>query len=75
MSSTDIIYAIGDMFQRLFLFYDNVGNLINDSLLLLGFFGFYYWMNIQRKSNSKANVPAEIKENAGWYKESGKRLK
>jgi hypothetical protein len=32
-------------------------------------------MNIQRKSNAKANVPAEIKENAGWYKESGKRLK
>jgi hypothetical protein len=75
MTSTDIIYAIGDLFQCAFLFYDAVGNLFNDTLLLLGFFGFFYWMNIQKKLNSKANVPVEIKDNVGWYKESGKQLK
>ena len=43
MSTTDIFYAIGDAFQFGFLFYDNVGNLFNDLLLILGFFGFFYW--------------------------------
>jgi hypothetical protein len=76
MSTTDIIYAIGDAFQFGFLFYDNVGNLFNDLLLILGFFGFFYWMNIQKKLNAKSNVPVEIKDNEGWYKEeSGKQLK
>jgi hypothetical protein len=76
MSTTDIIYTIGDAFQFGFLFYDNVGNLFNDFLLILGFFGFFYWMNIQKKLNAKANVPIEIKDNEGWYKEeSGKQLK
>jgi len=76
MSTTDIIYSIGDAFQWSFLFYDNVGNLFNDFLLLLGFFGFFYWMNIQRKLNDKSNVPVEIKDNVGWYKDdAGKQLK
>jgi hypothetical protein len=76
MSTTDIIYSIGDAFQCGFLFYDNVGNIFNIILLVLGFFGFFYWMNIQRKLNEKSNVPVEIKDNTGWYKEeSGKQLK
>jgi hypothetical protein len=76
MSITDIIYSIGDAFQCFFLFYDNVGNLFNDFLLILGFVGFFYWMNIQKKLNAKSNVPVEIKDNLGWYKdESGKQLK
>jgi hypothetical protein len=76
MSSTDIIYSIADAFQWAFLFYDNIGNLFNDFLLLLGFFGFFYWMNIQKKLNEKSNVPVEVKNNVGWYKdESGKQLK
>lgn len=76
MSTTDIIYLIGDAFQTGFLFYDNVGNIFNDILLLLGFFGFFYWMNIQKKLNTKSNVPVEIKDNVGWYKEeSNKQLK
>ncbi|MFY7667884.1 MAG: hypothetical protein ACOVQG_04020 [Crocinitomicaceae bacterium] len=68
MSTTDIFYAIGDAFQWAFLFYDNVGNIFNDILLLLGFFGFYYWMNIQRKLNAKAMVNVEIKGEFEWYK-------
>lgn len=76
MSTTDIIYAIGDGFQWAFLFYDAVGNIFNNVLLILGFFGFFYWMNIQKKLNGQANVPVEVKENEGWYKnDSGKQLK
>ena len=59
MSTTDIIYSIGDAFQCAFLFYDNVGNILNDLLLLLGFVGFFYWMNIQRKLNEKSTIPEE----------------
>jgi hypothetical protein len=76
MSTTDIIYSIGDSFQWAFLFYDAVGNIFNNLLLILGFFGFFYWMNIQKKLNSQSNVPVEVKDNEGWYKtNSGKQLK
>jgi hypothetical protein len=76
MSTTDIIYSIGDAFQWAFLFYDAVGNIFNNLLLILGFFGFFYWMNIQKKLNSQSNVPVEVKDNEGWYKtNSGKQLK
>jgi hypothetical protein len=62
MSSTDVFYALDDLFQSLFLFYDWVGNKFNDLLLLLGFVGFAIWMNYQRKFNEKAkNDPNQIK--------------
>lgn len=70
MSSTEILYAIGDMFQTFFIFYDKVGNYFNDFLIVFGFFAFGYWMNLQRKFNAASNVPVEIKDNAGWYKEN-----
>jgi hypothetical protein len=77
MSSTDIFYAIGDLFQKFFLFYDVVGNYFNNAVIVLGFIGFAYWMNIQRKFNAASNVPVEIKDNTGWYKENAdkKQLK
>lgn len=77
MSSTDFFYALGDLFQKFFLLYDVVGNYFNYSVILLGFFGFAYWMNIQRKFNAASNVPVEIKENKEWYKENAdkKQLK
>jgi predicted negative regulator of RcsB-dependent stress response len=54
MSSTTVFYNLDDIFQSIFLFYDNVGNLVNDALLLLGFVGFFIWMNYQRKFNKQA---------------------
>ena len=66
MSWTDIIYSIGDLFRWAFGFFEFVQNHFNNVLLLLGFFGFAYWMNIQRKYN----------ENTGWYKDAeGKQIK
>ena len=76
MSSTEIIYSIGHLFQWSFGFFEIVGNYFNTLLILLGFGGFFYWMNTQKKYSDKANVPVEIKDNNGWYKEgNGKQLK
>lgn len=54
MSSATVFYALGDMCQTMFLFYDNVGNILNDAFLYLGFIGFFIWMNYQRKFNKQA---------------------
>ena len=76
MSWTDLIYSIGDGFKWAFGFFEFVQNNFNDFLLLLGFVGFGYWMNVQRKFNSKSNVPVESSENKGWYKDgAGKQIK
>jgi hypothetical protein len=68
MSWTDFIYSAADGFQWGFGFFEFVQNYFNDFLLLLGFFGFGYWMNVQRKFNAKSSVPVESSENTGWYK-------
>jgi hypothetical protein len=44
-------------------------------VILLGFFGFGYWMNLQRKMSAKANVSVDVKDNAGWYKKENQKLK
>jgi len=76
MSWTDFIYATADAFQWGFGFFEFVQNYFNDLLLLLGFVGFGYWMNVQRKFNAKSSVPVESSENTGWYKDGeGKQIK
>ncbi len=70
MSTTDFFHALGDLFQKFFLIYDAIGNYFNNAVIILGFFGFAYWMNLQRKFNSDSNIPVEIKDNEGWYKEN-----
>ena len=54
MSSTDVLYKIGSLLTSSFKFFEVVGNIFNYSLIVLGFFGFFYWMNIQKKLNDKA---------------------
>lgn len=62
MSSSEVIYAIGDLLTASFKFFEVVGNIFNYSLIVLGFFGFFYWMNIQKKLNDKASKdPSQIK--------------
>lgn len=70
MSTTDFFYAIADLAQTLFLLFDVIGNIFNNAIIFLGFVGFAYWMNTQRKFNAASNVPVEIKDNEGWYKEN-----
>ena len=43
-------------------FYDNIGDYANWSFIILGFFGFGYWMSWQAKFNKKAEEnPNQIK--------------
>jgi hypothetical protein len=75
MTWTDFVYKIGDTFQWAFGFFEMVQNYFNTALILLGFYGFYYWMTTQKRLSAKSNVPVEIKENEGWYKKEGQQLK
>ncbi len=58
-----------------FWLFEFIQNYFNTALVLLGFFGFYYWMTTQKRLSAKSNVPVDIKENEGWYKNEGQRLK
>ncbi len=54
-------YALGDILNGAW-FYDNIGNIFNYSLIVLGFIGLFYWLNIQKKLNDKAaKDPNQIK--------------
>ncbi len=63
MSSTKIFEAIADfLYNNIFLMYDNIGNLFNYSLIVLGFFGLFYWLRYQKKFNDQAaNDPNQLK--------------
>lgn len=75
MTWTDFVYKIGDTFQWAFGFFEFVQNYLNTFLILLGFFGFYYWMRTQKKLSDQSNVSIDIEENKGWYKKEGQQLK
>jgi len=70
MNLTDFFFLLGDIFQWTFQIFEIIGNAFNYFLIILGLGGFCYWMNIQRKHNNAANVPIEIKDHEGWYKDS-----
>ena len=73
MSSTDIFYLIAHVFQWTFQIFELIGNAVNYSLIILGFGGFFYWMNYQVQFNKLSDVPAEIKDAKEWYKEGSKK--
>ena len=75
MNSTDFFFLIGDLFQWTFEIFELIGNLFNYFLILVISGGLCYWMNIQRKLNDLSNVPVEIKDNEGWYKNKDQKLK
>ncbi|MBM3164497.1 MAG: hypothetical protein FJZ80_03450 [Bacteroidetes bacterium] len=74
---TDIVYAVGDLFTVLFVFFEVIQNYFNDLLLLTGFVGFAYWMYVQHNFSKKANVPSEVGDRGfeGWYKDENKQIK
>lgn len=53
-------YALGDLLNGAW-FYDNIGNIFNYSCIVLGFFGLFYWLNIQKKLSDKAARENKIK--------------
>ena len=36
------------------ILFENVGNTFNNLVILLGFFGLFYWLRLQKKYNDKA---------------------
>lgn len=55
MSSTDIFWAIGDLFQMVFVPFEIIGNTFNYFLIAtVGFGGLFYWLNLQRKFDAAA---------------------
>ena len=73
MNSTDFFFLLGDVFQWTFQIFEIIGNAFNYLLIITGFVGFIYWMNIQRRFNDVSDVPVEVKDNKGWYKDDSKR--
>ena len=55
MSSSTIFYGIGTLAtDYLFIPFEWVGNLFNYSVIILGFVGLFYWLNMQKKYNQQA---------------------
>ncbi len=54
MSSTPIFQAIADGLQWSFQFFDWVGDKFNYFLIVVGFFGLFFWLAKQKKFNDQA---------------------
>ena len=63
MTSTDIIKGVGDfILWTTEIVYENIGNLFNDAMIILGFIGLFIWLRIQHKYNQEAaNNPNQLK--------------
>lgn len=54
-------YTLGDLLNGAIVF-DNIGDIFNWACIILGFVGFAYWMNWQRKFNAQAEKdPNQLK--------------
>lgn len=56
MTLSDIFWGIGDFCSNvLFIPFEHVGNIVNYIFIIVfGFGGLFYWLNLQRKFNAKA---------------------
>jgi hypothetical protein len=62
MSSSTIFHAIADLLTWTFGIFEVIGNTFNYAVILLGFVGLFYWLNLQRKFNAEAESnPNQIK--------------
>lgn len=63
MTSTDILVSIGDfILWTTEILFENIGNLFNDAMIVLGFIGLFIWLRLQNKYNKEAaNNPNQIK--------------
>ncbi len=63
MSSTEILVSLGDfILWTTELLFENVGNLFNDSMIVLGFIGLFIWLRLQHRYNQEAqNNPNQLK--------------
>lgn len=62
MDSPTVFHAIGDLLTWTFGIFEVIGNTFNYSVIVLGFVGLFYWLNLQRKFNAQAaSNPDQIK--------------
>ena len=54
MSSSTVFNTIGDFLTWTFGIFEVIGNAFNYSVIVLGFFGLFFWLNKQRKFNAEA---------------------
>jgi hypothetical protein len=55
MSSKVFFQGLGDfILWTTEILFENVGNMFNTAVILLGFVGLFYWLNVQRKFNNEA---------------------
>jgi len=56
MSSSTIFHGIGDFLTWTLGIFEVLGNTVNYAVIVLGFVGLFYWLNLQRKYNAQANA-------------------
>jgi hypothetical protein len=63
MDSSSIFYAIGDfMTNYAFIPLELIGNKFNNFLIVVGFFGLFYWLRWQKRFNQEAqDNPGKLK--------------
>ena len=63
MSSKVFFQGLGDfILWTTEILFENVGNMFNTAVILLGFVGLFYWLNVQRKFNNEAlSNPDQLK--------------
>lgn len=63
MSSKEVFEGLGDVILwSTEILFENVGNIFNTVVIVTGFIGLFYWLNMQKKFNAKAfNNPNQLK--------------
>lgn len=65
MTLSDLFWGLGDIFQWTFRILDGdlpVTAIMNYGILIGGFLGLFYWLNLQNKFNKEAkNDPNRLK--------------
>ncbi len=62
MTSASVFQTIGDLLTWSFGIFEVIGNAFNYSVIVLGFIGLFYWLNLQKKFNAEAESnPNQIK--------------
>lgn len=56
MTSSTVFHAIGDFLTWTFGIFEVIGNSFNYAVIVLGFVGLFYWLNLQRKFNAQASA-------------------
>lgn len=57
----DFLYWLKDVFYGFFGLLEKLGNIPNYAFIALGFVGLFYWLNLQKKYNKKAQDTGELK--------------